>query len=280
MSSINGKKIKDVPEMKFSEEGLLKVRPDHLVMLGGNHRRKAVRLYVDMLKRQLRGEETVLKGINTEATDELDACRKKIRGMKEVVQNACMWAIRIYDMGELIIGCVGCVDECECELNTDKLLYKDTNDTKYMFRYLSRNQIKDSFRATDEEKLIEVMDELTDYLEEDIGRGLEADGEDMLNVLYPKFCEAVKVKAEQFKDDKGYRRLCCVPSFVLGLAMSGRVARHFKHSPWFTIGRLGEMLGDYGGVSETEVIELASAKSDDDVSTVHRGFPYGERADT
>src|SRR5712691_1514069 len=248
MSSINGKKIKDVPEMKFSEEGLLKVRPDHLVMLGGNHRRKAVRLYVDMLKRQLRGEETVLKGINTEATDELDACRKKIRGMKEVVQNACMWAIRIYDMGELIIGCVGCVDECECELNTDKLLYKDTNDTKYMFRYLSRNQIKDSFRATDEEKLI---------------------------VLYPKFCEAVKAKAEQFKDDKGYRRLCCVPSFVLGLAMSGRVARHFKHSPWFTIGKLGEMLGDYGGVSENEVIEFADAKSDYDVSTVHWGFPYG-----
>ncbi len=53
MSSINGKKIKDVPEIKFSEAGLLKVRPDQLIMLGGNHRRKVVRLYVDMLKRQL-----------------------------------------------------------------------------------------------------------------------------------------------------------------------------------------------------------------------------------
>jgi len=28
------------------------------------------------------------------------------------------------------------------------------------------------------------------------------------------------------------------------------------------------------------VIEFADAKSDNDVSTVHRGFPYGERADT
>jgi len=120
---------------------------------------------------------------------------------------------------------------------------------------MSRNQIKDSYKATEEEKLIEVVDELMEYLNEDLGRGLEAEGEDILGVLYPKFCDAVKLKAEQFKDEhKGYRRLCCVPSFVLGLAMAGRVGRHFKHCAWFMIGTLSEMLGEYGGVSEVEVV--------------------------
>lgn len=118
-----------------------------------------------------------------------------------------------------------------------------------MFRYASRNTQKRTYIATDEEKLLEVVDELTDSLEEDLGREVDDAEEDVLRVLYPKFCHAVSVKALAFKEDKGYRRLCCVPSFALGLAMAGRAGQHYKHCEWFTIGRLGDMLGEYGGVS-------------------------------
>jgi len=129
-----------------------------------------------------------------------------------------------------------------------KLSDKSDQEKAVLFHWISRNRVKDSYKATEEEKLIEVVNELTYHLEEDLSRGLEADGQDILSVLYLKFCEAVKVKAEQFKEDKGYRRLCCVPSFILGLAMAGRAGRHYKHCSWFTIGTLSSMLGEYGGV--------------------------------
>jgi hypothetical protein len=137
-------------------------------------------------------------------------------------------------------------------VNIGKLEGKSRQEKTVMFRYMSRNQRKATLLATEEEKLVEVITELTDYLEEDLGRELDADGEDDLEVLYPKFSGAVEVKAKLFKDDKGYRRLCCVPSFVLGLAMAGRAGQHYKHCEWFGIGRLGSMLGECGGVSGME----------------------------
>ena len=117
---------------------------------------------------------------------------------------------------------------------------------------MSRNESLGTYRSTEEEKLLEVVDELTDYLEEDIQCGLEDDEEDDLEVLYPKFYKAVQEKAILFKEEKGPRELCCVPSFVLGLAMAGRLGRHYKHCPWFTNARLNKMLGEIGGVSAFE----------------------------
>jgi len=144
----------------------------------------------------------------------------------------------------------GCMDtDYDVELTVGKLEGTKPVDVIRMCRYISRNKWKDTYKATEEEKLIEVVTELTDSLEEDRGRELDED-EDELQVLYPKFSQAVAKKADLFKEDKGYRRLCCVPSFILGLAMVGRVGRHYMHSPWFSIGRLGDMLGEYGGVSK------------------------------
>lgn len=134
-------------------------------------------------------------------------------------------------------------------MNVEKLGNTPFEVTR-MYRYLSRNKIKETYKATEEEKLGEVVTELTDHLEEDRRRELDSEDEDDLEVLYPKFSQGVETKAALFKDDKGYRRLCCVPSFVLGLAMVGRVGQHYKHCPWFSIGPLGNMLGEYGGVSD------------------------------
>lgn len=121
-----------------------------------------------------------------------------------------------------------------------------------MLRYLSRNKSLGSYNATDEEKLLEVVVELTDFLNEDLKREPDEE-EDDLEVLYPKFFKHVNSKASEFRGCKGYRELCCVPSFVLGLAMVGRVKRHYTHSSWFTIGQLSKMVGEYGGVSEMEI---------------------------
>jgi hypothetical protein len=135
-------------------------------------------------------------------------------------------------------------------LNVEKLVGgKDRYETRAIFRFLSRNEQMGSYKATEEEKLVEVINELTDHLEEDLVRDVDAE-QDELEVVYPKFFKAVKAKAEAFKEDRvhGYRQLCCVPSFVLGLAMVGRVGRHYKHCSWFVISQLGKMLGVYGGV--------------------------------
>lgn len=98
------------------------------------------------------------------------------------------------------------------------------------------------------------MHELIYPLEVDLGRVTEWGDEDDLDVLYPKFCKAVEKKANQFKRAAGYRRLCCVPIFVLAIAMVGRVQRHYVHATWFNVRRLGSMLGEYGGVSDSDMI--------------------------
>jgi hypothetical protein len=92
--------------------------------------------------------------------------------------------------------------------------------------------------------------ELNDNLELDLGRNLEDDDEDEIAVKYPLFSKAVAKKAEMFKEEKGYRTLCLVPSFILGLCMVGRIKRHYNHALWFTVRSLVDMIGDYGGVSE------------------------------
>jgi len=119
-----------------------------------------------------------------------------------------------------------------------------------IYRFLSRNTQKDSLCATDVEKLLEIVSELADHLEVDLRQNVEDDDEDELEIAYPKFSAIVSAKAAMFKDAKGYRLLCLVPSFVLGLAMTYRVTRHYNHSPWFTIKSLVDMIGDYGGVSD------------------------------
>src|SRR6266581_4266942 len=104
MSAINGKRIRDVAELEFTEEGRAAIRPDQLIVLGGNHRRKAVQRYVDKLKKDIRGEEALLKGKSSDAVEEVDALRTRIRVLKEDVKQACIWAVRIYDLGAFYCG--------------------------------------------------------------------------------------------------------------------------------------------------------------------------------
>jgi hypothetical protein len=117
-----------------------------------------------------------------------------------------------------------------------------------IYRFLSRNIIKGSWNATDEEKLIELVVELKDHLSVDLEAGGADPDEDDLEVLYPTFTQELQVKAKMFMGEGGYRRLCCVSSFFLGIVMLSRIRRHYIHAPWFKVTILDNMVKYHGGV--------------------------------
>ena len=117
-----------------------------------------------------------------------------------------------------------------------------------LYRFMSRNIFKGSYQITEEEKLVEVVDELKDDLEHEIETVRHGVGEDNPELLYPKLFQKLKAKANDFKGESDYRQLTSVKSFLLGLVMLGRVRRHYTHAPWFKIATLSKMLGESGGV--------------------------------
>ena len=129
---------------------------------------------------------------------------------------------------------------------------------KALYRFLSRNETTSILPATEEERLFEVVLVLGDAYEYDLadaeakagakGRKKFASVSD-----FPKFGQAVKQKAIEYKEVAGYRRLCSAPSFTHGLVMAARVKRHYTHAPWFKIQTLLEMLASHGAVSEGNV---------------------------
>jgi hypothetical protein len=118
---------------------------------------------------------------------------------------------------------------------------------------LSRNQVKDNLRATDEEHLLEIVDELRDAYEKDLAQmqgqsGRIRDDGDIKQYKY--FVRAASTKAELCKEitERGYSRLCSVPSFAHGLVMASRIPRHYTHAEWFTVKKLNCMLDMHGAV--------------------------------
>jgi hypothetical protein len=116
-----------------------------------------------------------------------------------------------------------------------------------VFRFLSRNEVLDSRKATDEESLLEILDELKDAWELDVETLTKE--EDNLSVMYPGFMKTVQRMAEEYKDSPRYRKVCGVPSFALALVMASRIRRHYTHAPWFKITTLYKMLDVHGAVS-------------------------------
>ena len=120
-----------------------------------------------------------------------------------------------------------------------------------LFRFISRNITYSSHHASEEKKLQEIVDQMKDSLEEDLRKRKEhsLQHEDFEN-KYLRFKETAKLKADLYKQTSiGYRQICCVPSFALGLVMASRVQNHFTHAPWFRLGILKDMVDVYGTVS-------------------------------
>lgn len=136
-------------------------------------------------------------------------------------------------------------------LDSAKIEREHEDQSKAIFRLVSRNTTLETYRATEEELLQEVVDELKDLLEEDLLEPKARMPDYLFECRYPRFKKAVDEKAVQFKQKKhGYREICCLPSFALGLVMASRVQSHFKHAPWFKVGHLGDMVDVYGTVSK------------------------------
>ncbi|KAI9445862.1 hypothetical protein H4582DRAFT_2052016, partial [Lactarius indigo] len=237
VGSVEGKSVKTVAQMEFTETGKEEIGKDNLWILGGNHRRQA-------LLRHLEGRQKVLDKMKTqlsrkeakggEEDEEVESMRKEVRSVEEKIATDSMWAVRLYDR-EKIEAHVGA-------------------KATALYRFLSRNEMKDTRLAMEEELMIEIVDELKDAYEEDVklrkdrGKNLDA------AAVFQTFMKKAKRKAAAFKESRdwaGYRELCAVPSFALGLVAASRIRRHYTHARWFQVAELVKMLESHGARGDT-----------------------------
>ena len=107
--TVNDKKIKEVEEIEFMREGKAAIAADNLVMLGGNHRRIALKIYVDTLKEQLEKDQKQVKTKTTQAhkqsditgpiAAELKELEEKVAWLEGKIAISRHWVVALYDIG-------------------------------------------------------------------------------------------------------------------------------------------------------------------------------------
>ncbi len=105
---IDGRRIKAIPLLELSEAGEKAMETEQVIMLGGNHRREAVQIYVEWLEREIQTGEAALKKKEEavgavfvgEGTEEVEKMKEKLKGQKEMSEGVRFWAVRLYDRGE------------------------------------------------------------------------------------------------------------------------------------------------------------------------------------
>ena len=106
----------------------------------------------------------------------------------------------------------------------------------------------------------------------------ESEEHEDLRVRYPKYTAMLNGFADKFKQvNVGFRRLTCMPTFMLGLVMASRVRRHYQHAPWFRASTFNKMVEVHGAVSDT--IECVRCAMADENGAVYFRVPHGERGD-
>jgi hypothetical protein len=119
-----------------------------------------------------------------------------------------------------------------------------------VYRLASRNETRGNFKATNEELLQELIDELKREFEKDLRTKTQLKKDEDYCVAYPLYTARIKEKAEKFKSvNRGFRKLACVPTFMLGMVMASRVRRHYVHASWFKVPSLIKMVDVHGAVS-------------------------------
>ncbi|KAH8986177.1 hypothetical protein EDB86DRAFT_3082994 [Lactarius hatsudake] len=239
--SVEGKNVRTVAKIEFTDQAKQEIGTDNLWMLGGNHQRQALLRYLegkqkalDKMKTQVSRKEA--KG--GEDNEEVEEMRKEVRTMEEKISTDSMWVVRLYDR--------------------EKIDAYSASKATAIYRFLSRNETKDMRMATEEELLIEIMDELKDAYEDDVrhrkdrGKNLDA------AALFPTFMKMAKKKAAAFKESRdraGYRQLCAVPSFALGLVAASQIRRHYTHARWFQVSELVKILESHGALISEFIVE-------------------------
>ena len=136
---------------------------------------------------------------------------------------------------------------------TDEIEKNSKDEAYAIFRLLSRNETKGTHRATEEELLQELLDELKLALQKDLDRAKNplTEGEDdgHSGDSYPTFFSLRKAKANRYRQESsGFRKLACLPTVMLALVMASRIRHHYVHAPWFRVGTLNKMAEVHGAV--------------------------------
>jgi hypothetical protein len=123
-----------------------------------------------------------------------------------------------------------------------------------IYQYLSENDSLAVHRKTVEEGIQQKFDYLKIALERDIRNKKEKGeiirDEDELRVKYPAYTQRLAEMNQKYLGvSAGYRRLTCMPTFMLGLVQASRIRRHYTHAPWFRVTNFNKMLEVHGGMS-------------------------------
>jgi hypothetical protein len=99
--SVEGLKIEDVCKVELNAKGEIEMQDDSLWMLGGNHRRAALALYVKEKKADIEKAQREIAKADKKGSDE--RAMAAIKELEDKVEKASWWAIKVYDRGECTI---------------------------------------------------------------------------------------------------------------------------------------------------------------------------------
>ena len=114
-STVEGMRIGEVNELKFSAAGEAVMKQEHLVMLGGNHRREAVMVYVGEKKKKReeiakklevgggKGKKSGRGGAKEGGRTQEDVdeeMKRMVRKLDADIAKASRWVVRVYDRGK------------------------------------------------------------------------------------------------------------------------------------------------------------------------------------
>ena len=103
LPSVEGKKIHKVPLMQFTSRGKEEVKKDQLWILGGHHRREALKdrrekkaLELEACRKSL---ESLGDGAGTQS-EARSALAQKIKELEKLLAEEKLWVVKLYDRGK------------------------------------------------------------------------------------------------------------------------------------------------------------------------------------
>ena len=102
VKSVEGRKIEDIPLIRFSEAGKAETANKNLWVFGGNHRRAALCIYISKLEEERTKTQQKITAIETGTSNEqqnLGSLKNKLEKLAKKVEVDKHWVIRLYDRG-------------------------------------------------------------------------------------------------------------------------------------------------------------------------------------
>jgi hypothetical protein len=105
LETSDGSKIHLLPEITFTELGLKEIEPRNLWMLSGNHRREAVKRFLNQLteENKVLGDRVKKLESKSKPSDEnkkeIESFKEKIGKNDATIAKAKKWTVRLYDRG-------------------------------------------------------------------------------------------------------------------------------------------------------------------------------------